>query len=185
VSEKNSSLKIFSIIKNINKFVNNEKDVPDFFKIQSQLWFNRSSDHLKNHCKRIYSDLESNLYKQKDLALYILYTYIFDYKLDYSKITEKNINKVKNLFTKQRIEKDQKFILELSEKTKLSELSDYFKLNSSGSNIMYDLVIKEYISPIFYIDYEDCVSEIDYTKANDYLQNFKKIITKLKQILLK
>jgi hypothetical protein len=179
---KSSSLKVFSIIQNTKKYITKNKDV-DIFKNVSHIWYSKTSEYNIRHCKRIYNEIENGFYNYYDLSFYLLYTYIFNEKIDLSLVKDKNINKIAQLFTDKQLKKDQEFMIELSKITKIIDIEEYFKTNRNGGNIIYDeLIAKKRISPYFYIEYGKEEKE---ENENEELKRFKKIIKKFKQILKK
>ncbi len=175
---------VFSIIQNVKKFVDKGKDL-DLFKLQSAVWYDKSTDFTKRHCKRIYNEIENHYYTYYDLAIFLMYELIFFDKNILNLITEKDINITSKLFTEEQLEKDQNFIIALGEQIKLAEIADYFKINRTGGNIVYDnLILKKLVSPYFYIECQEIV-EREEEKENEELKRFVRIIIKINEILTK
>lgn len=179
-----SSLLVFSIIQNVKKFVEKEKDL-DLFKMQSAVWFDKSSDFTKRHCKRIYNEIENAYYSYNDLVIFLLYELIFFDKNHVKLITEKDINITSKLFTEEQLEKDQEFLIQLNDKIKLTDIADYFKINRNGGNIIYEkLILNKNVSPYFYIECQNLVSREE-EKESEELKKFIRIINKIKETLAK
>lgn len=180
---KNTSLNVFSVVKNVESFIKNEKDV-NIFKKQSKLWFERSSEYIQRNCKRLFNEIENSFYDYYDLAIFLLYDLIFNEKNSLRNVNDKNINKVKNLFTLEQLKKDQDFILELNKQLNFTDLSEYFKINSSGGNLLYDnLILPKHISPYFYLEFDiNKEDEKEKEKEKEELKKFKKIIKKIKEL---
>lgn len=176
-----SSLKVFSIYQNTKRFITSKRDV-NIFKTQPVVWYNKSPEYIIRHCKRIYNELENSNFNYDDLAIYFLHSYIFNDKIVMGDVRDKSINTVKNLYTIDRLEEDQKFILSINEKLRM-ELKDYFEINTSGGNLIYDeLIMKDRLSPYFYIEYENIVELNNKNEEKIELKLFKKIIKKIKEV---
>lgn len=175
---KGSSLRVFSIVKNVELFINSDKDV-NIFKLQNKLWFGRSSEYIQRNCKRIFNEIENSFYNYVDLSIYLLYDLIFNEKNSLKEVNDKNINITKNLFTLEQLNKDQNFILELNKKINF-DLTDYFKINSLGGNLLFDkLILPKHISPYFYMEFD---VDLESEQEKEELKKFKKIIKKIKEL---
>jgi len=149
-----SSHLVFSIIKNTQKMIKTSKDL-DVFKLVFIDWYSKSPEFIIQICKKLYNDLENGYYEPKDIAIFILYDSIFNDVFKYSSLTKENILKVKNIFTKKQLEKDKQFILDVNKKLKLNDpLKELFEIKEDGNSIIYELIMKEYITIIFYIYFQ-------------------------------
>jgi len=179
--KESSSLKVFSIYQNFIRWQKG-KDVP-FDKLHSITWFNRSGDYLKNQCKKVYNEIENSRFNYQDFSLFLLHNSIFNTKLKWADVNTKNINVIKNLYTEAQFIIDQQFILELDKKLNFKDISVYFKINRDGRNFVYDeLIMKNRVSPLFYIMLENDVDETSDFKEAEELKKFKRIIKKIKKI---
>lgn len=178
---KSSSLMVFSIIKNVEKFLESNKDV-NIFKEQSIVWYSNNPDFIKNICKRIYNEIENHFYSYYDFAIYLLYNAIFYGKTEIKLINHKDINKASELFTNEQLRRDEQFILDLNDVLKF-DIADYFKINRNGGCILYDdIVMKKRVSPLFYMEYSEHV-ETENREQNEELKQFIKVTNKIREIL--
>lgn len=172
---------VFSIIKNVEKFLESNKDV-NIFKEQSIFWYTKNPDFIKNICKRIYNEIENHFYSYYDLAIFLLNYSIFYGKCDYKYILEKDINKASEIFSKEQLQKDEKFMLELNQILNF-DAEEYFKIKKEGGNIIYeDLIMKRKISPYFYLEYYTKVKREE-EKESEELKQFIKVINKIREIM--
>jgi DNA primase large subunit len=149
---KNSSLIVFSIIKNIEKNINkNIVDINNIFKPVSKIWFERTNNYYKDACKKIYNDIENNYYNHNDLAITLLYEMIYNKKINFFDINHKKIKEVKSMMNKQQLEKDKNLIVVINKQINLKNVNDFFKINEDGLSIVYHLIKDKNISPIFFI----------------------------------
>ncbi|MFW6219535.1 MAG: hypothetical protein ACOC33_01575 [bacterium] len=169
---KNSSLTIFSIYQNVKKIVVSQKyDTPIFKKVAS-IWFNKSNEFVKNNCKRIFNDIENNYYTHNDLVVFILTYSIYNSKfISLNKITYKNIKDTLKLYTKKTLIKDKTFIKKINDELNFKNIADFFIINDDGENLIYNLIIKKYISPIIFLQYRKKCLTIN--EKNTILKNEK------------
>lgn len=139
-----------------------------------------------SECKRIYSEIESNLYSHNDFLLFLIHNLIFEKKLIYlKKITENEIDKVKKLYTLQQFIIDKQFIIEIDERLQFKDINKYFEINVDGGNLIYEeLVMKKRISPVTYIKLGKKI-ELEEEKMNEELKRFVKLTKEIKNILSK
>lgn len=176
-----SVLKVFSIIQNTKLMIEKNRDVK-LSNIVPKIWFNRSRDFTKRLCQTIYNDIENSFYTYNDFKVTLLYIYIFNRRMNYNELTEKNINRIKKIFSPKQLKKDQDFLLELNKRLKL-DISDYFKINERGKNTAYeDLIMKQRVSPYFYLLYGNLDDE---ENESNVLKRFKKILKEINKHLLK
>ena len=57
----------------------------------------------------------------------------------------------KKIYTPKQLTKDKEFILNLSKRVKIKSINIYYKVNANGNNILLDLILDKYISPVFYV----------------------------------
>lgn len=116
--------------------------------------FEKYSDGIKDLSKRIYNDIENNKYTYDDLILYLLHDAMVNGRKSAKFICNKNINKVKALYSPKQFERDKINILALNKKIKLKKFYEYFSLDYEGKSIIFRLVKKQLISPLFWIEYD-------------------------------
>lgn len=182
---KNSTLKVFSVIRNVESFVKKNKDV-DLFKCCHMIQFNKSAKFYIENSKRMFSEIENGYYTLKELAIYLLYRNMMgESRISLYKIKPENIKETMKLFTKKRIQEDLKLISIIHKEFKFKGLNDYFDIKEDGTNIAFDLVRKGRISPVFFIkNFEKVLTnrQKDVIINKEYEQ-FKKIAKKIKETL--
>jgi hypothetical protein len=185
---KNSTLVIFSIIKNIENFI---KEIPkgkdvDIFKTSHIIVYKKSSKFYTENSKRIYSDIENGYYSLKDFIIFLLYKNMMGEKVNFYKIKSKEIINDVELFTKKRLNKDLELLKVVYEKLNFKGIEDYFHIKEDGTNIIYVLIKTKKISPIFFIrNFEKFLTnEIknDIIKNKEFKQ-FVMIALKIKETL--
>lgn len=182
----NSPRLIFSIIRNVDLWVNKDKDI-NLLTLVHPIHFERIKEYYKIHCNRLFNELENNYFRVKDLIVYLLYCYIFEEKINLNDIVYKKINDVSKLFTLKQLEEDKQFIINLQKELKLKNgIQEYFTFLNDGNNIIYNLIKKKYISPIFFMKYSDKLltkeKENNIFVSNEF-KRFKKISEKIKTII--
>lgn len=210
----NSSLLIFSIIRNleiyvmklkkyiknidklkkldnsedkINKIKNkiiNSGDINDFFKILPYKVFKNTNKYYVKYVTRIYNEIESGCYSHNNIILYALHEYLFG-NLDIKTINVDNIKNVIKLYSIDQLNVNKEFMLSINQNIKI-KLNDYFKINSNGDCIIYNLIKNKYVSPIIYLFiskkvFTNCEKHINFMSI-DYFQ-FWKLLEIIKKIL--
>ena len=186
-----SPVLVLSIEYNIRKFLKSKRsniDTLNIYKETSIYHFKRSKQYIVSNCKRIYNDIENHYYTYKDLAIFILDSYIINGKFNWGLVNVKNINSIKDFYNQSRFLVDQQTILEIAKNLKIKKMSKFFEIKENGNSVIYDLIIheKRFISPIFHIKYENIALEAlnNSTRSEDY-EFFTKIIKIIKKILTK
>lgn len=176
---KNSCLQVFSIINSTKKSL--EHDNVDIYKPLS-FQYNRQREYVKSKIYNIFNDIENSLFSLKDLCVFSYYLHIFSSSIDYKLYTDKNINKVKKLFTKDRLEKDKNFILLLKKQINFTDINFLFKINHDCESMCYDLILNDTLSPLFWIKY--CKNDFEFVDESENHKRFRVICEKIKQLLL-
>lgn len=154
---KNSSLLVFSFLINANKIIESEKDnLEDIFNIRYYHYKN-CKPYSKEISKRIYNELENNMYNYTDLFIYMLYKYAFNEKLKSNSIYANEVKRVRNIFTKNQLKKDENFINEINKTIKLKTINEFFEIRENGEPIIFELIKKQYVTPVFYVKYYEKV----------------------------
>ena len=178
---------IFSVIRNVYSFVNKEKNI-DLFKKVNHFNFQRGSKFFIENAKRIYNDTENGYYTYHELAVYILYQFMIDRKINLFGIKQKTVKEVMKLFTVKRLNEDLKLLKQIHKELKFKRgIKDYFEIKEDGTNIAYILTKKRKISPIFFIrNFEKALTNqnenVIINVSKEYEQ-FKKIAKKIKETL--
>jgi hypothetical protein len=155
---KNTSLLVFSVINNIFKRLKKQKNITvDIFKPTNIRHYERTSDFCKDNSKRIYNELENNYYTYRDIIVYILYNYGLNKKINWYDIKESNIIKTIKIFTKKQLQKDKDFILQINKELKFKSLLELFEIRENGTPIIYELIMKDFISPVIYVKFYEKV----------------------------
>ncbi len=147
----NSSYKVYSTIKNIERAVNKELELNDVFRLVNDIWYKKSPYIFKSQCKRIYNEIENSYYDYFDLALYLYYRYIFDNKYLLYDINEKNVLTVRKIFTSEQLEKDKDLLLKIKEQSDVQSVLEFFNILEDGTSIIYQLIKDKTISPYIFI----------------------------------
>lgn len=179
----NSSLSVFSLIKNVENFVKG-KDI-EIFKMSNIAYFKRSRKIYIENSKRIYNDIENNYYSQLELVKYLLYRYMFEKYVNPYSIKAKDIKETMKLFAKEKLNEDMELLKEIALEFKFKGVCNFFELKEDGTNIAYILTKNKRISPIFFIKNNNkCLTyyeKNDIIKCKDY-ERFERIANKIKII---
>lgn len=156
---KNSTILIFSIVKNIKDIFEKNKKV-NIFKLVHEVHYenvlkNRRCKNMITIYKNIYNDIENNYYSIEDFVIALCYMYIFADTLKITSLYKKNILMVNDLFSSNRLQKDKELILNIDKKVKLGHISKYFNINENGESIIYMLIKTKKISPNFFITFSN------------------------------
>jgi len=129
-------------------------DFEKLYKKVSVFCFNKSRPYYKSISKRIYNDIENNFYSHEDFIMCYIHEALFEegYVVDIHKLKLDRIREILKLYTTKQLNKDKEFILEINQELKLN-IEDLFKVNEQGESIVFNLIKKNYIHPIFYIKY--------------------------------
>ena len=147
---KNSTLFVFSVIRNIDDFVKKGRNL-DLFQKSHLVRFKRSSKFYTENAKRIYNDIENGYYTIKDLAIFLLYRYLMGEKrINLYKIKPKHITDTMKLFTAKRLKEDLKLLKAIHKELEFKSIQNYFDIKEDGTNIAYILTIQGKISPVFF-----------------------------------
>lgn len=184
---KNTTLMVFSILRNVEDFVRGKKDV-DIFKKSHLVRFQKSSRYYADNSKRFYSDIENGYYTLTELALYLLYQHLMGVKrFSLYKVKPETIRETMKLFTEKRRKEDLKLLKEIHKEMGFKRsVCEYFELKEDGTNIAFILTKNERISPTFFIrNYEKCLTfmEKDDIIKSKELEQFIRIASKIKRIL--
>lgn len=174
-----SVLKVFSVIFNITDLVEKNKKIDNLEKL-STFRFKKTHEYLRDKCKRVHNEIENNNYNYNDLKKFVLYQYIWNKKLNIKIINSKNVKEVKKLFTKEYFEIDKETIIRINKEIKLKGIHDFFTIKEQlGESVLYQLIIKKYVSPLFWIKYKKFFVESKY--ENNTHKYFRKVCDYLNQ----
>lgn len=179
----NKTLKIFSIFRNCQLFVEKEKSIN-----LGDIWYhgvyNKQREFVKVKCSEVVKYINNGFFTFGDFKIYLLNHYIFNNKMIWRDIKISDILISKKIYTKKQLDKDKKFILDLNEKVKFKDINTYYKVNADGSNILYDLILKKYITPIFYVRMLAYRTDgEDKYEPSDTLNRVDVITNKIKEIM--
>lgn len=184
----NTTLLVFSVIRNIEDYIRTGKEM-DLFKKSHGIRFQKSSKYYADNAKRLYNDIENGYYSLKELAVYLLYRYMIDgKKVNLYKIKPEHILEVAKLFTEKRRKEDLKLLKQIHDEIGFKKgICDYFHVKEDGTSIAYVLTKNGKISPTFFIrNYENCLTKtkkddiINYSKEHE---QFIEIAFQIKKIL--
>lgn len=184
---ESSTLLVYSVIKNVYTFVEKEKDI-NLFKKVNFFNFQRAPKFFVQNSKRIYSEIENGYYTYHELAIYLLHQYMINGKLNLYGTKHNNIKESMKLFTVKRLKEDLKFLKQVHKQLNFKRgIKDYFEIKEDGTNIAYILTKKERISPIFFIRNFDKAltnsNENVIINVSKEYEQFKRIAKKIKETL--
>jgi hypothetical protein len=116
----------------------------------------------------------------------MLYKYAFNEKLRIYNINFKDVKKVAKIFTKKQLKKDEEFIIKINETLKLKSVEEFFEIRENGEPIIYDLIKKNFITPVIYVKFYEKILTIenkDVILLNDDYKKFKYAIKNIIKIL--
>lgn len=127
-------------------------DLEKIYKKIHVFGLNRSRSAFKSAVSRIYNEIENGFYDHSQLILCYIHEALFeeDYLVDISKLNRTSIKKILKLYSEKQLELDKQFILNINQKLDL-KIRDFFKINSDGESIVFNLIKKKYIHPNFYL----------------------------------
>ncbi len=174
-----TTLNIFSLIQNCKKKFENKKNITDINKSVFGGWYNKQPKLIKDKCISICNYINSSHFSYEDLKDFIHYKYIYNEKLSFMDFKYDDICETKELFSETKLDEDKKFVTEICKRNKIDDVHVLFDINEDGDSYIYNMIFKNYISPIFYmrmIKYCD----VDYTKENEEHERFRLIFNALK-----
>ena len=166
-----SVLQAFSILKNSRQLVKRSVEGRKLFNVCKCLHpivLERANEYYVSQAKQIFNDIENSKYGYNDVALFIFHHSAIG-KVPF--ITEKSILRTKMLYSKERLEQDKIRVLSINKKLMLKKFNRYFDLDSEGKSIIFRLVKRGLISPLFWIEY-DRFWEVD-DKQEETFEHFK------------
>lgn len=180
---QSSSLRVYSIIFNCRDIIKKNKN-KSIDKLVVKIQYDRSKEFYRNQCKRIYNEIENSFYNYNDLKLFLLYEYLFNDSIKLKNINAKNVKLIKKLFIKKQLNEDKYLILRVNKQTKYNDIKKYFvirEMEGGNYSIIYNLILKKYISPLFWIKYSYVVTEFE-NEEKDH-KRFRKICNIMKGVL--
>jgi len=178
----NSSHLIYGNIIMLDNFLKSKKQKFEISQLCVPISITKGTLKCQNLCKILYSDVESGIYNNIDILIYFLYNKIFNPKFYILQIIKKNIPIITNLFSNSQFEIDEKFVTEFMKDNNITQISELFEI-IDGSNLIFSMVIKKLISPVFYLKYYKNYKYSEESKLNDEFIIFEKIINTINLIL--
>jgi hypothetical protein len=174
---QNSSWLVFSVIKNVEKIIDSKFDSNNikYDSIKNKVnyqWFSRARKYSVDISKRIYNDIENHFYSYDDLIITLCYMYIFDKKVNLNSINKNYVKSTMKLFTKEELERNKKFILDVNKQVKLKNINEFFDIKDDGVSVVYHLIMDKNISPIFYVYFTN--KNLTIKKENVILDEYKR-----------
>jgi hypothetical protein len=152
-----SPYKVYSVYKRI-PFIFDEYNFDMVYRIFEPVglhWYNNSTKYIKTHCKRIYNEIESFHYTYNEMASLMVYQTIIGKDIDLASINNIEMNKLREILSKNTIREDEKKLETINNEVGLSGIQEYFKINEDGESLIYSLIKKGVISVYFFINYYD------------------------------
>ena len=178
------SYRIFLAFKQVENWIKQKEFDPKKCFIPRKAYDNLKPDFLKTPYKRIWNNIENNKYTFKQLQLCICYASLMNEK-PINVINEEYINNNIHFFSKKQLKIDTHIIYNLNKKFNITEIKDYFTLDSTGKTIIFNLIMKKYISPLYYIVYSkkvNATNNIQYIENKDHIK-FRRIISIIEYVL--
>lgn len=173
---------IFSVYFNIKASVESLIHIP-IHRNQSSVFNVNCPNYYKAICSKIANDVDINHISVNDIAVFLYYCYIFKDEIDLKLMKTTNVLKIKEFFTKDQFVQDKRIVTGILEKHKDKKLSDLFKTNYDGRCIVYDLIRKGHITPIFFIFHtEKLLTQISKSPILD--SEYKKFLFVCQEILI-
>lgn len=188
---KNSVYKVFSLYKRCDFifYKGNFEAVEDIYApVSASLWDN-ANDFIKTNCTRIYNQIENFWYSYDDFALMMKYDCLFNQSVALDKLDKSFYDSMMMELSKLKFNEDKKLLIEVNKKIGLPDINSFFYINPKGDSIVYDLIMKKAISPIFFIKYIDLANKctrgehVKFEKNKEY-RKFEKQIKILKDHLI-
>ena len=150
---ENTTVQAYSFVLNIKEKIDKEnEDISGVYKLR-QHQFRYIRPNVLTTFKRVYNDLENCVYSYKNLAVYMWYKYGIGNPINVYIMDTRDIKEVNKLFTSKQLEKDKEFIKNINKQLKFNSIDEYFTINESGESVIYELIKKNYISPVFFVRY--------------------------------
>ena len=169
----NTPLQIFSIVTNIRESFEKNLKRPNLFKLVNSKRFERMPSPVVRRYNSFFNDIENSLYSLIDLTLFVYYYYYKNKIFRLQMIDAEYINTVIDYLSDTRYERDKIFIRSINENIKLDSLKDYFTINEKGENLIYELIQKDYVSPITFIKNIELMEDISESKSKEVSRFFK------------
>ena len=143
---ENSSALVYSFLQNLKKYM----DGKDCRLLEENAFgYARTVAFVKDHCRRIYNELENHWYSYDDIALFYLYRMLFNKKTYHADIIRHDISKMKLLFGKKQLKHDKKFLVDVGMQSEIKHFDEYFELDN-GEPIIFHLILEKTVSPIIF-----------------------------------
>lgn len=168
----NGNSRVNQLYKELEESLDVSNIEKEIFKYVSQTSFKYADSYTKMYCSKIYNDIENGYYTHKQFVVAYMYECLFtDKKIRIKTLNLKRIKEILKLFTRKRFNSDIDFLVTVNESLSITNVQDYFKINNSGENIVYNLIKKEFVSPIFYLYYRRKFKNDEgiKTKSKEYL----------------
>lgn len=177
-----TSFDVFCLFHNAKLICKNGKNISLDNKVFPGI-YERTKEQFKERYKKIWNEIENNLYTFDQLKLYVLYRYLFEKNITVINIVKSEIIDVNGLFTQKRLDFDKEMLLQVKEWHKVNHIKSLFETTEEGESVTYDLTKKKFLSPMVFITCIDKLKDED-NKNKEYLR-FKNVIRIIKQELNK
>lgn len=172
-----TTLECFYFVRNTVCSIQNREKSINLFEVGSGYTFTSLPMKIKYIFNALYNDLENHYYTYDEVLMFIIYHYMFSDKIfSYLSLNRKSIKEVTELFNNDVYEKDKSFILDLCNRLNIKNKDKLFNVSEDGRCALYDLIMKKYISPMFFI--RNCKSYLtSYQNSNILLEpNFDRFV---------
>lgn len=174
-------LKVYSIFKNCYDIVEKRRDL-DFGKIRPQFVYEKTPNILKHNCFKLYNEIENGYYDYYDLTLSIYNKYLNVNRVYSNSIDYKYIKEVRELYKKSELIKTKKILLNINSEVGFKNVNEYFKPQEDGYALIYKLIKKRIISPVLFLRYFNFEAKNE--NINDEYNRFIYIMKKIKILLM-
>jgi len=147
--------------------------------------FNRQTRLIKQKCSNVVALINSGHFKFVDFKLFVIYSYMLLNRFNWSGVSEDSITRSLASFKLSRYEKDREYVKNISGRLGITNIREFFSINSNGNNLLYDLIKQGKISPVLYIKkFNIGLKEFSKTKydVSEELNRFNKGIKIIKSI---
>lgn len=152
---KNSVIQICSLMLNLKNVFEKDRKVKNINRSVGKIPYERSTEFSQKLYKRIYNDIENGFYSYKDLFTFIVIYYLWEDKLNYKDINDKNVKDASYILSNDRYVMDidimNKAIMAFDTSGATPSFDILFKPNDIGTSYAYELIVEGVISPIFFI----------------------------------
>lgn len=118
----------------------------------------------------------NNHFKEIDFQNFLLYKLLFDenFLKNYNLWKVEDLHLVREMFTEKQLKKDEEFLLNVSKKANMNDLTKFFNINTDGDSLIVSFMMKKLISPLLVIKYQKLFN-VNVNENNEHMR-IRKII---------